>query len=1045
MSKVTPWLERLGYSSEPESLHCAGQDVRGNHPYALEIRSLLQADGVVRAQAVFDVEGVPTVVVVGGHGHPLTSDELDDARKRIWNQNLATVVINVHGDVAAVLPVRKLAEKQVLTLAQATADGPFSVAEVSSASLTRRLPNWFDVKARVDQQLLDNLSATVSRLSEEGFSGVQKMADRRRLAELLMGQVLFVSYLEHREIAGPTYRQRRQVQQLHDLVSADNRDGINQLMDRLRSDFNGDFLGSDRHDPWSAITAKGFELLGLFLSRTDMQTGQGSFWNYDFSYIPVELLSGVYESFLTPEQRAEHGAYYTPRNLAMFAVDQALAHSKDPLQETIFDGACGSGILLTTAYRRLIAHAEARRGEQLSFALRGELLKARIFGADINFMACRVTAFSLYLSLLEGLNPKDILEAQETDGTKLPSLSGTNLRHGAKDGDFFSEEHPFADKQFSLIISNPPWAEPEGESFTSADAWAEAANAPFVRRQMAGAFALKALEFLCSGGRACLILPIGQLLAPSSEKFVVRLLTAYRPQRVVNFGDLQGLLFPTAENTCHVFVGEKREATHIAPPTEGTNQPRMLVRVPFGETFDYCVPKADMSLALGRLTMQSADRHTVQTRDVIDDPMLLVTFMWGDARDLSILTRLSAIGTFADFWQGPKSSRRWVNRKGIHVKDRSRTSVSSAPLQAMDFIDPAALRAGSPLLHPKLLRPWPVAYDTVVGLTDEVMSVFNGPRVVFTDGFSKGEQNVRAVYLEQPASFTNSIGVIAGPAEDADLLKFTAVYLRSNLARYFLMMRGWKMLCERNGLHLSDVEAFPFFDVDSAPKPAQARRALNRVVAHLRDLEVADELWHAETYEKQRDALNASVYEYFDLSEQEQRLVTETVEVLMSSIRPRSFRSLDTPAQARIHPEQVRAYAQTLANALEDWRNRMGGTGRFTVSTVTSEINTAGANGIVRIAYDSGQASPSSIDATVSDHLVMLTLKELRKAGLRTVSSGTALDLVPDAHVWIGELLYFVRAMNRRSWTDRQALRDAERIVRMVSRQMGATAAGVIA
>jgi hypothetical protein len=1045
MSKVNQWLERLGYSSEPESLHRAGQDVRGNHPYALEIRTLLRADGVVRAKAVFDVEGVPTVVFIGGYGSPLTSDELDNARKRIWNQNLATVVIDVHGDVAAALPVRKLAAKQVLTLAQATADGPFSVAEVSSASLTRRLPNWFDVKARVDQQLLDNLSATVSLLSDKGFSGVQQASDRRRLAELLMGQVLFVSYLEHREITGPTYRQRRQVQQLQDLVSAGNRDGISKLIDRLRGDFNGDFLGSDRHDPWLAITAEGFELLSLFLRRTDMDTGQGSFWNYDFSYIPVELLSGVYESFLTPEQQAEHGAYYTPRNLAMFTVDQAFAHSQDPLQETIFDGACGSGILLTTAYRRLIAHAEARRGGQLSFAQRGELLKARIFGGDINFMACRVTAFSLYLSLLEGLNPKDILEAQEKDDTKLPSLSGTNLCHGAEDGDFFGKEHPFARKQFSLIISNPPWAEPEGDSFTSADLWAETANVPFVRRQMAGAFALKALEFLGIGGRACLILPIGLLLAPSSEKFVARLLTAYRPNRVVNFGDLQGLLFPTAENTCHVFVGEKREATRVVLPTEGSNQSRMLVRVPFGETFDYCVPKADMSLALGRLTMQSADRHTVQTRDVIDDPTLLVTFMWGDAHDLSILTRLSAIGTFADFWQGPKGSRRWVNRKGIHVRDKSRTPVDSAPLQAMDFIHPAALRAGSPLLHPKLLRPWPVAHDTVVGLTDEVMDVFKGPRVVFPDGFSKGEQNVRAVYLEQPASFTHSIGVIAGPPEDADLLKFAAVYLRSSLARYFLMMRGWKMLCERNGLHLSDVEAFPFFDVDAAPNPENARRALNRVVAHLHELEATDELSQADAYEGRRDDFNGAVYEYFGLSEQEQRLVTETVEVLMSSIRPRSFRSLDTPAQGRIPPGQVPAYAQTLGDALEDWRDRMGGIGRFTVSTVISEINTVGATGIVRIAYESGEASPSNTDATVSDQLVMLTLKELRKAGLRTVSSGTALDLVPDAHVWIGELLYFVRPMNRRSWTDRQALRDAERIVRMVSGQQVATAAGGIA
>lgn len=1038
-SKLEQWLGRLGYASEPESLHRAGRAVDGHHPYALEIRSLLRSDGVVRAKAVFDVEGVPTVVFVGGDGSPLTAQQLDDARKRIWNQNLATVVIDVHGDSADVLPVRKLASaRQQLQLSQVTADGPFSIAEVSSADLTRRLPQWFDVKARVDQQLLVNISATVTLLCENGFSGVQSKGDRRRLSELLMGQVLFVSYLEHREIAGATYRQRRQIEPLQTLVSTTSRDGIRHLIDGLRGDFNGDFLGSDRHDPWSVITDEGFNLLSQFLSRTDMQTGQGAFWNYDFSYIPVELLSGVYESFLTPEQQAEDGAYYTPRNLAMFAVDQAFAYSDDPLAEKIFDGACGSGILLTTAYRRLIAHAEAKRGEQLGFAERGKLLKQSIFGGDINFMACRVTAFSLYLSLLEGLNPKDILEAQEKDGTKLPSLSGTNLCHGTEVADFFGKAHPFANEGFSLIISNPPWAEPKGATFTTADAWARATGVPFVRRQMAGAFALKALEFLREGGRACLILPIGQLLAPSSETFVARLLTAYRPRRVVNFGDLQGLLFPTAENTCHVFVGDKRQATHVLMSAEGDhseqNTPRSLLRVPFGETFDYCVPKADMSLALGRLTMQSADRHTVQTRAVVEDPQMLVTFMWGDAQDLSMLTRLSAIGTFADFWRGPKSSRRWVTRKGIHCNDSSRESVSATPLKNVPFIEVAALRAGSPVLHSKLLRPWPDAYPTVVGLTDDVWAVFDGPRVVFTDGFSRVEQNVRAVYVEQPAAFTHSIGVIAGRDGDADLLKFVAVYLRSSLARYFLMLRGWKMLCERNGVHLSDIETFPFFDADLAPNPVKAKQALARVVAQMDYLSQLDELEQAAAYDNRRHSLDSAVFEYFGLSEQEQRLVTETVDVLMSSIRPRSFKSLDTPAQRRTQPQHVQAYARALGGALASWRDRMGGAGSFTVSTVISEATAAGASGIVRIAYSSAATTTSEVDATVSDQLVLLTLKELRAAGLRTVSSGAALDLVPDAHVWIGELLYFVRPMNRRSWTDRQALRDAEHIVRMTAK-----------
>jgi hypothetical protein len=40
--------------------------------------------------------------------------------------------------------------------------------------------------------------------------------------------------------------------------------------------------------------------------------------------------------------------------------------------------------------------------------------------------------------------------------------------------------------------------------------------------------------------------------------------------------------------------------------------------------------------------------------------------------------------------------------------------------------------------------------------------------------------------------------------------------------------------------------------------------------------------------------------------------------------------------------------------------------------------------------------------------------------------------LVPDALLWVNGALYLVRPLTRRSWTVRQAMRDAERIVRDV-------------
>lgn len=1019
---VQQWLDRLGYSADPASLHVRGAAVPAAHPYAMEITGLLKPNGAIRAQAVFDVEGVPTVVFVGDDG-PLTSSELDDVRKRIWNQNLATVVIEVRGAEAVALPARKLQDAKRLNLDEARPDGPFSALDVATANLSRRLPKWFDVKARVDRKLLTNLSITVAKLTDEGLRGNASAITRRHFAELLMGQVLFISYLEHREIVGTTYRERRGVTPLHELIARMDREGVRALVDRLRGDFNGDFLGDDRHDPWTALEDPGFGLLSQFLSRTDMETGQGDFWNYDFSYIPVELLSGLYEKFLTPEQQAKEGAYYTPRNLAMLAVEQAFMASPDPLAETIFDGACGSGILLTTAYRRLIALSEARKGEQLGFTQRGELLTRSIFGADINVMACRVTAFSLYLSLLEGLDPADILEAQERDGTKLPSLRDINLALGKAQGDFFLDSHAFHGRRFSLIISNPPWAEPEGETRTSADDWAERARVPFARRQIAGAYALRALEFLSNGGRACIILPIGQFLGASASNasFVAHTLSSYRPLRLINFGDLQGLLFPTAENTCHVFLGERRSGD------------RSLV--PFDETFDYLVPKADLSLALGRLTMQSADRHTLQTRAVAEDSQLLVTMMWGDANDLAIWTRLTLRGTFADFWRGPKEFQRWTCRKGIHLHDKSRETVDAGVLRKKPHAPIAALRVGSPVLHPDLLAKWPAHQATVVGLSPDVLKVFDGPRVLFPDGFSRDEQNVRAVYYDGPASFTHSIGVIAGPKEDSALLQFVAVYLRSTLARYFLMMRGWKMLCERNGVHLSDVETFPFFAPDDAPDPQAARAALKLVEKRLTALTALADLEQTPRYETLRDELDDAIFGYFGLTSEEQMLVRETVDILMPSVRPRSFRSLDTPAQHRVKADDFEIYARTLAEALTVWRTKTHGEGRFRVDVLANDPRRAGPSGIVRISYQRHPTSAAEISTQINDELALTTLEALRRAGLQAVPSGDFLTLVADLHVWIDESLYLVRPLARRNWTRRQAHRDAEHIVRSVQTQ----------
>ena len=1008
--RLTQWLEALGYAEEPGALHVAGGAVPATHPFATELRTLLRPDGDVRARAVYDVEGVPTVVfLVDAEDRPLTGDALDAVRQRLWNQNLVSVVLAITDTRATALPVARLKRAaETLQLAKARPDGHFSAAEVRSSDLARRLGSWFRPHGRVDHRLLKNIELTVGQLRVTGMA----LDD----AQLLMGQLLFIAYLEHRRIVSPHYRMRREVGEIHHLVARADRAGVQRLIARLRRDFNGDFLASEPGEPdlWALLPPAGFEVLDRFLSQVDMATGQQDFWNYDFSYIPVELLSGLYESFLDEGKKAETGAYYTPRHLAALAVDEALRACADPCEATVFDGACGSGILLTTTFRRMLALIEARDGRQLPFAERCRLLTMRIFGGDTNAMACRVTAFSLYLALLEGLEPADVLALQEQDDVKLPRLRDRTLFGGA-DADIFAPGHPLAGRQFSLGISNPPWKEPAGGTHTSADAYAEATGLPFVRRQFAGLYTFRLLDFLAEGGTACLILPIPLFVGPTSGPFAPALMARARPHRLINFGDLQGLLFPTGENACHVFTATRRAAGS---------------RIAIDETFDYWVPKADLSLAFGRLTLLSADRHVLQTQALLDDPQWLVTLMWGDKVDAALLARLGLRGSLADFYRGPGA--RWRNRKGVHLEDRSREAVSARRLREMPHVAIERLRDGLPVLHGRDLTAFPAAQKTVVGLSDGLLEVFDGPRIVFPDGFSRQEAEVRTNYLEGPASFTSSVGVIAGRKEDAPLLRFLTLYLRSSLAKYFLVMRVWKVLSERNALHLKDLDDLPFYAPEQAADPARGHAVLARVSELMQELRSLGREDRAARFNALRPAIDALVFDYFGLTAQERQLVQETVEVLLPSVRPRAFGSLDTPAQRRARPEHLDRYATALARELDAWRDALGGRGRFEVSVRAMDARGSGPVGAVRIALAPDAQGPAQASVKIEDAAVEATLRTLREQAVLPQTAADLLQLSPDTLIWTPDALYLVRPLVRRAWMVRTATQDAERIVRDV-------------
>ncbi|UZJ64025.1 SAM-dependent methyltransferase [Sphingobacterium sp. KU25419] len=190
---------------------------------------------------------------------------------------------------------------------------------------------------------------------------------------------------------------------------------------------------------------------------------------YDFSIIPIEFISNVYEMFIGKDNQKEEGAYYTPLFLVDYILKETVEkHLSDAqINEVVsnksgnysyckvLDPACGSGIFLVETLRKIIEKYIQDTGinvkdEKFKTAIKN-LAKENIYGVDKDLSAVQVAVFSIYLTLLDYLEPPAI------ETFKFPILFNANFF----EADFFDinatfNSH-FKDFEFDFILGNPPW------------------------------------------------------------------------------------------------------------------------------------------------------------------------------------------------------------------------------------------------------------------------------------------------------------------------------------------------------------------------------------------------------------------------------------------------------------------------------------------------------------------------------------------------------------------------------------------------------------
>lgn len=422
-----------------------------------------------------------------------------------------------------------------------------------------------DISGRVDQVVLIGLSELSANLIKG--VGVKNPLDHTA-ANGLIGKMLYLYFLVDRGVINQAWVNQRghAYINLSDPTAEWNKRAFWKLLDDLDSIFNGSIF------PLSPKERLQIDATHIDLAKTILKFGatanvdgsvQLSFIDVDLSVLRVETLSAVYEQFLENVKSGERrkvGAFYTPPFLVDLLLD--CLEDEQPFADgiTVLDPAAGSGVFLVGAYRRILEHAKAASPASLPLNQVRRLLVRNIFGVERNSDACHVTAFSLYLTMLDYVTPRDLsVVAAGKDPKKLfPPLVGSNLFAC----DFFSPSTKLPLPKIRCVVGNPPWQTLSKLESSLADQWVlEHPDCPIGKDQAAELFVWKAVrEHLAKGAMLAMLIPSKSFVNPTAKKFRAQLLDEVYVTGAINFSHLRYKLFPGARHACAALIMRNRKA-----------------------------------------------------------------------------------------------------------------------------------------------------------------------------------------------------------------------------------------------------------------------------------------------------------------------------------------------------------------------------------------------------------------------------------------------------------------------------------------------------
>lgn len=403
----------------------------------------------------------------------LTEHELFEVKRYIWNENIFDLYFIAENSLTTLYYAKSNPHENDNKIASFNGNDSKELENIkkwnfNSGTFWLNYSGFLEKvkhRTRIDKKLIEKLTDLKKELKKEIPSS---SPNRDEIVQAFIDRTLFIKFLEDNHIINSDFYNHhfpnhfcncepndfgyKALLKEHDLKN------INLLFKKINLLFNSVLFKTPLIDD-EFLTSNVLDLIYEAIRQKDWKTGQLSLFDFRFDVIPIEFISHIYEVFLEGKQLNE-GIYYTPDKLAQLIIDDTLNKAG-----TILDPACGSGMFLVLAFRKILEFAPLKSkkiNEIIEYKSR--LLKEYIFGIEKERIAWRLSIFSLYLEILRDINPKEIknyikLKLEESSSKPIFPIdfSGNILNQNSLET--LDDKKAHKNKTFDFIVGNPPFFE----------------------------------------------------------------------------------------------------------------------------------------------------------------------------------------------------------------------------------------------------------------------------------------------------------------------------------------------------------------------------------------------------------------------------------------------------------------------------------------------------------------------------------------------------------------------------------------------------------